>query len=65
MDREDFEAGITQDKRAVMIQLTPKGLSKLAGELPGGKFRITIYGMSDFAMNWQQELHIIDAPKTQ
>lgn len=48
-----------------MIQLTPKGLSKLAGELPGGKFRITIYGMSDFAMNWQQELHIIDAPKTQ
>ncbi|MCM3492073.1 S-layer homology domain-containing protein [Paenibacillus lactis] len=65
VDREDFEAGITQDKRAVMIQLTPKGLSKLAGELPGGKFRITIYGMSDFAMNWQQELHIIDAPKTQ
>ncbi|WP_157929345.1 S-layer homology domain-containing protein [Paenibacillus ihbetae] len=65
VDGEDFESGITQDKRAVMIQITPKGLSKLAGELPGGKFRIMINGMSDFAMNWQPEIHFIDAPKTQ
>lgn len=48
-----------------MIQITPKGLSKLAGELPGGKFRIMINRMSDFAMNWQPEVHFIDAPKTQ
>lgn len=64
VDGEDFKIEITLDKRAVTLQLTPMGISKLATQLPGGKFKIMINGMSDFAMNWQPEIHIIDAPET-
>ncbi|MGG3505220.1 S-layer homology domain-containing protein [Paenibacillus lautus] len=64
VDGEDFNLEITPDKRAVTLQLTRMGISKLATQLPGGKFKIMILGMSDFAMNWQPEIHIIDAPET-
>lgn len=58
---EDFWIEIAPDRRSVVIQLTPLGIGKLSAELPGGKFKILIHGMSDFAMNWKQEIHIVDA----
>lgn len=58
---EDFMYNIINDRSGISISLTPKGIAKLSTQLPGGAFRITINGMSDFAMNWQMRIEYVPA----
>ncbi|SEL20782.1 S-layer homology domain-containing protein [Paenibacillus sp. cl141a] len=58
---EDFMYNIMNDRSGISISLTPKGIAKLSTQLPGGAFRLTINGMSDFAMNWQMRIEYVPA----